>query len=199
MRGHTLTINTTPMDQKMRARSGVCRLALVAGMLMIAQPTPATAEPAAPTVTSASQFDLIYALHHKVIPGILFSDKGTLMFDDLFAGRTETFHTMVLSGMGSAYADGITISRDHQPAVDMVLISFPDPLVEPACFHAILVRQGSAFRYLTLESGGNTGGQGLITFLGEWTRDGKHMNYGPRAYRDMASFKNEVPALLQRP
>lgn len=157
------------------------------------------AEPPAPAAASTALTEDIYTLHHKVIPGILFSDKGTLMFDDLFSGRTSTFISMVRGPLGETYASGMKFKSEHHPDYDIVLISFPPPNAEPNCFQAVLVKSDNAFRYITLEAGNEIGGNKSVSFLCEWTPEFAHRNYGPRSYKELDAFRSELLTFLKKP
>jgi hypothetical protein len=150
------------------------------------------------TAAKASAED-IYTLQHKVMPGILFSDKGALMFNDLSTGNSGPFLQMVQEPLGAEYASGIKFAHERHPDFDIVLVSFPAPYTEPGCFHAALVKSGNTFRYVTLESGGDLKGVKSISYLCEWTPEFKHRNYGARNYDDLSSFRAELLAFLKKP
>jgi hypothetical protein len=155
-------------------------------------------QPSATQGKQPERNDLVYTLHHQIIPGILFSDKGTLFFNDLFTGKTGQFVKIVEEPLGKAYASGMKFKAEHRPDFDIVLISFPEPLAEPQNYHAALVRTNGAFRYITLEKGNDIGNTGMKTFLCEWSAEYNHKNYGPRKYTDLASFRNELPDFLKK-
>jgi hypothetical protein len=139
-----------------------------------------------------------YALHHEIIPGILFSDKGSFLFNDLFSGKTEPFKEMVEGPLGKAYASELKFSAEHGKKLDIVLVSFPTPSAEPQNHHAALVRINGNFRYLTLEKGNDAGKTGMKTFFCEWSADHKHKNYGARNYDDLISFRKELLDFLKK-
>jgi hypothetical protein len=180
-------------------RSGM--LLLLAGTLSLTLPSAlgAAAPPASAAAASTTMTDDIYTLQHKVIPGILFSDKGTMLFEDLFSGRTEVFHSMVKGALGEAYDSGMKFKPEHHPDYDIVLISFPPPFAEPACFHSALVKSGNTFRYITLEAGNDIGGTRTASFLCEWTPESAHRNYGPRSYKELDAFRSELLTFLKNP
>lgn len=155
-------------------------------------------QPAATQGKPPDRNDLTYTLHHEIIPGILFSDKGTLFFNDLFTGKTGQFVNVVEEPLGKTYASGMKFKAEHRPDFDIVLISFPEPLAEPQNYHAALVRANGAFRYITLEKGNEIGNTGMKTFFCEWSAEHNHKNYGPRKYADLASFRNELPDFLKK-
>jgi len=141
----------------------------------------------------------IYTLQHQLLPGILFSDKGSLLFNDLFSGKTAPFIAMVQEPLGTRYTSGIGFSREHLDNSDVVLISFAPPFTEPNCLHAALVRQGDTFRYITLEFGNTVEKVRSTAFLCEWTPDFRHINYGARNYDDLKSFRSELLTILRKP
>jgi hypothetical protein len=150
---------------------------------------------ARPSVANASNND-IYTLHHRVVPGILFSDKGSLMFNDLFSGNTGPFLAMTESALGRSYASGIKFTSEHRTDVDIVFISFPAPYDEPNCIHAALVKSAGTFRYIMLETGNKTGS---ATLLCEWLPQPRHVSYGEKNYRDLTSFRTELSDILKKP
>jgi hypothetical protein len=157
----------------------------------------ARAEEAGKTAVTQEK-DTIYALHHMIIPGILFSENGSRFFNDLFTGNTTPFLGIVEGPLGKAYASGIKIVPEHFKELDIVMISFPAPVTEPLCNHAALVRTGSTFRYITLEAGNDIAKDGTKTFLCEWTAEHAHKNYGPRKYDTSKEFKAELPTILKQ-
>ncbi len=157
-----------------------------------------TAQPTAAQEKQPDRSELIYALHHEIIPGILFSDKGSLLFNDLFSGKTGPFIEMAEGPLGKAYASEMKFSAEHGKNLDIVLISFPTPSAEPQNYHAALVRMNGNFRYITLEKGNDTGNTGMKTFFCEWNAEHKHLNYGPRKYDDLASFRKELLDFLKK-
>lgn len=171
---------------------------LLASSLSLAFVSPSSAaEPAAATATTKPDTGDLYALHHVVIPGILFSDNGSRFFNDLFTGNTSQFLGMVESGAGKSYAATLKITHEHHPEFDIVIISFPEPFVEPLCRHAALVKSGNTFRYLTLEEGNDIGNTGAKTFFCEWSPAHKHLNFGPRNYTDINAFRSELLTVLK--
>jgi len=81
--------------------------------------------------SSTAEDKELYAFHHGVIPGILFSENGTLFFNDLFSGTTGPFMKMAEESLGATYAAGIKIAAEHFADFDIVLMSFPEPAFEP--------------------------------------------------------------------
>ncbi|NTU97188.1 MAG: hypothetical protein HGA62_05140 [Chlorobiaceae bacterium] len=156
---------------------------------------------AAPRQEQSGQTDrkeLIYTLHHAVIPGILFSDKGAMFFGDLTSGNNAPFHQIVEGPLGKDYASGMKIIPEHYPDFDIVLISFPVPVEEPHNVHAALVKKNGTFRYITLEKGNDVGNLGTKTFMCEWSADHNHKNYGARKYDDLESFRKELLDFLKK-
>jgi hypothetical protein len=167
---------------------------LCVGTVSIPSPAKAAEQAAAP----AQEKDTVYALHHLIIPGILFSENGSRFFNDLFTGNNAEFLGIVEGPLGKAYASGMKIAADHRPDFDLVLISFPDPITEPLCRHAALVRKGDTFRYITLEEGNEVDRTGTGTFFCEWTADHTHKNYGSRKYDTLGDFKAELIRFLKQ-
>jgi len=151
-----------------------------------------------PAATAKQETETTYALHHMIIPGILFSETGSRFFNDLFTGNTAEFLRIVEGPLGKAYSDGLKIKAEHRPDFDLVLISFPEPVTEPLCRHAALVRKGDTFRYITLEKGNDIAGKGYRTFLCEWSADNTRKDYGPRKYDSLNDFKAELLTFLKQ-
>lgn len=140
----------------------------------------------------------LYAFHHGVIPGILFSENGTLFFNDLFSGTTGPFMKMAEESLGATYAAGIKIVSEHYADYDIVLMSFPEPAFEPLNYHAALVRKNGEFRYITLEKGNNIGGADVRSFFCEWKADQTHLDFGPRNYDALNAFRGELLTFLRK-
>ncbi|TLU83478.1 MAG: hypothetical protein FDX30_10630 [Chlorobium sp.] len=165
--------------------------------IVLAAQTQAT-QTQAPLPKAPDQKELIYALQHEIIPGILFSDKGTLFFNDLFSGNTGPFLQIIEEPLGYTYASGIKISPEHIDDTDLVLISFPVPADEPQVFHVFLVRKSGTFRYLALEKGNDVGNIGTKSFFCEWSADHNHKNYGSRKYEEATAFRKELLDFLKK-
>ncbi|NTU57414.1 MAG: hypothetical protein HGB00_00620 [Chlorobiaceae bacterium] len=160
---------------------------------------PATARAAEQASAPATQeSDTIYALHHMIIPGILFSDKGPSLFNDLFSGNSTPFRDIVEGPLGKKYASDIKITPVHLQEFDIVLLSFPEPLIEKLCIHAALIRKGETYRYVTLEKGGDVSSNGTKGFFCEWTAEYVHQNYGQREYTDVSEFRSELITFLNK-
>ncbi|MCE1273801.1 MAG: hypothetical protein LWW75_04650 [Chlorobiales bacterium] len=173
-------------------------LMLLASSLSLAFVSPSSAaEPETASATAKPDIGDLYTLHHNIIPGILFSENGSRLFNDLFTGNTSQFLDMVESGVGKSYAATLKITHEHHTGFDIVIISFPEPFPEPLCRYAALVKSGNTFRYLTLEEGNDIGQTGAKTFLCEWSAAHKHLNYGPRNYTDSGAFRSELLSMLK--
>ena len=177
---------------------------LLLGALAVAAPAPLSAagqsgqNDAVQQSAAKPAAEDIYTLQHRLLPGILFSEKGSLLFSDLFSEKTAPFIAMVQEPLGTPYTSGITFSRERLDNSELVLISFPEPYTEPNCRHVALVKSGNAFRYITLESGNTADKVKNASFLCEWTSDFRHINYGQRNYDDLKSFSSELPAFLRK-
>jgi hypothetical protein len=182
-----------PSNNFMRRATRLSTFVLLCGVLstpartLLAETTPSV------TVRTQSSDD-IYTLHHAVIPGILFSDKGTQLFNDLFTGNTKPFLDIIEPALGKNYVSGMKIVPEHHQDFDIVLISFPAPETEPLCYQAALVKKGEILRYITLEKGNN----GSKAFLCEWTADHTHHDYGARNAVDGKAFRNDLLTFLKK-
>ncbi|TLU81636.1 MAG: hypothetical protein FDX21_11210 [Chlorobium sp.] len=183
------------MKNKKRYTRIFLLLFLLCGGLLFATPSLLIA---ATPVTEKDEISNIYTLHHAVLPGILFSNNGSLFFNDLFTGKTAPFLDIVEKPLGKSYASGIKIVPEHHPGFDLVLISFPEPIIEPLCVHAALVRKGSVFRYITLEKGNDIGKTGTKTFFCEWSPEHTHKNYGARMYDVVSEFDKDIITFLKQ-
>jgi len=184
-------------------RSRIIRNTILLPLMLLlgcgAASIPSTVRAAEPVTAPANQeTETIYALHHMIIPGILFSETGSRFFNDLFTGNTTEFLRIVEGPLGKAYSTGLKITTDHRPDFDLVLISFPEPITEPLCRHAALVRKGDTYRYITLEEGNDIAKNGYKTFLCEWAADNTRKNYGPRKYNALNEFKAELITFLKQ-
>jgi hypothetical protein len=184
-------------------RSRIIRNTILLSIMLLpgcgAASIPSTARAAEPAAAPAKQEkDTIYALHHMIIPGILFSDTGSRFFNDLYTGNSAEFRRIVEEPLGKAYSAGLKIKAEHHPDFDLVLISFPEPVTEPLCRHAALVRKGDTYRYITLEEGNDIARNGCKTFLCEWAADNTRKSYGPRKYDTLNEFKAELITFLKQ-
>jgi hypothetical protein len=154
---------------------------------------------AEPEATAAKQdAETLYALHHLVIPGILFSDNGARFFNDLFTGKTGPFLGIVEDPLGKTYASGLKIVPQHYQDFDLVMITFPGPITDPLCFHSALIKKGDTFRYFTLEKGTDISNIGTETFFCEWKQDRTHKNYGSKKYETSNEFRTDLIDFLKQ-
>jgi hypothetical protein len=140
----------------------------------------------------------IYTLQYAIIPGILFSENGPRFFNDLYTGNTKPFLDIVEGPLGKSYASGIKFTPIQKNGYDLVLLSFPEPRFQLLCVHAALIKQNGKYRYITLEEPEASGKNGTKAFMGEWTVDSQHKNYGPKKYDDTESFLNDVDKMLNQ-
>jgi hypothetical protein len=177
-------------------------IALSATLLLGSAPlsTPAAAMEQEPTVRSIridrDTRQTLYTLHQIIIPGILFSIKGDMFFNDLFTGNTANFRNIAEGPLGKGYASGMKIAAEKIGGFEVVLISFPDPVFEPLNRHAALVKTGETFRYITLEESGSSIDENPKTNLCEWDAEHQHKSFGPRSYNDLDSFRRDLNKLL---
>jgi len=150
------------------------------------------------TAPAKQETETIYALHHLIIPGILFSETGSRFFNDLYTGNSAEFLRIVEEPLGKAYSAGLKIKAEHRPDFDLVLISFPEPVTEPLSRHAALIKTEDTFRYITLEEGNDIAKNGYKTFLCEWAADNTRKNYGPRKYDTLSDFRTELITFLKQ-
>ena len=184
-----------PSNNNKRRVARLSSLVLFFGVL--SSPTLPLLAETAPSVTVRTvrtvSSDDIYTLHHAVIPGILFSDKGTQLFNDLFTGKTKAFLDIIEPALGKNYVTDMKIVPEHHQDFDLVLISFPTPEREELCYQAALVKKGEVLRYITLEKGSAN----IMASFCEWTADHTHHDYGTRKAVDGKTFRNDLLTLLK--
>src|SRR5579862_539847 len=163
-------------------------LSLIGGMAFA--PRPARAEaPADPSQAKPTAHDRVYYFEHKIVPAWVHKSEGAF-YSDLEHGETKQLFETAMEIVGKDFADGIKIRKIDKP--DGVLITFPKPREAPECFFAAILKDGSAYHYVTLELGEDMMGDGSKTFLCEWASDGSHLDFGPRKYDDEARFLSEL-------
>ncbi|HTQ30809.1 MAG TPA: hypothetical protein VMI53_06325 [Opitutaceae bacterium] len=133
--------------------------------------------------------DRIYAFEHRILPAWVHQSEGAF-YADLEQGHHEQLTETATKLGGSDFAAGIKIRRIDEPAG--FLITFPAPQTMPECYFAAVLKDGGQYRYVTLELTEDLFNDGTKTCLCEWSRDGSHLNFGPRKFADEASFLAEL-------
>jgi hypothetical protein len=136
-----------------------------------------------------------YRFAHKALPGILFRSTEPFRGAAL-AGRADTGLQKLWEGVAKETAsdsDGTLSVRAlvHECAGRaVVLVTPPRPEhITEAHYIAIVLDHGdpSFVRYIVLEHSWDTQSQPRTT-LGEWTRDGSHINFGDGPEPNEAAF-----------
>jgi len=140
-----------------------------------------------PTKEEPSDGRKIYAFQHRLLPRWTHGSKGAF-YRDLRAGKKERLIEAAEEFVGKEFAQGIVVRA--LPDAPQVLIEFPKPDRMPNCYFALVIEKESGFRYVTLELTA-PGDERVKTFVGEWTAEGAHLNFGPRDYTDSDSFLKE--------
>ena len=153
-------------------------------------PRPARADgPADPSQAKAAVHDRVYYFEHKILPAWVHKSEGAF-YADLVQGDTKKLTEAATEIIGKDFADGIKIRKIDKS--DGVLITFPKPKEAPECFFAAVLKDGSAYHYVTLELGENLLNDGTQTFFCERASNGSHLDFGPRKFADEAHFLSEL-------
>lgn len=130
-----------------------------------------------------------YSFEHELLPRATHGTQGGF-FDEVQTGSTEKLRAAARKLVGDEFAEAVTVRV--VPGASAVLISFPTPLGVPECFHALVIKAGEKYRYVTLERNSVLYGGDIKSMIGEWTEDGSHKTLGGRTYTDSEAFIAEV-------
>lgn len=134
----------------------------------------------------------IYFFQHRLIPKWTLETEGRF-FDDLVAGNLDKLRDSAREIVSIEYGDKVT--SEAIDGHDAVLISFPTPLEAPHCFYVVILKEGLSYSYYTYEKTLSLmENDPVIGVVGSWSKDGTHVNLGPRTYRDSATFIKDVLA-----
>lgn len=131
----------------------------------------------------------IYYFQHRLLPKWTHESNG-MFFHDLMNGHFERLIAAAKNIVGEEFAKQIEVQKYAEAGG--VLIRFPRPTVAPECFFVYIVKTESGFRFHTYEKTVDLYGSGDKGVVGEWSADGKHLNFGPRKYEDSDSFVSEL-------
>jgi len=148
-------------------------------------------KPAEPT-----QHQKVYYFEHQLLPKWVHKSDGAF-FEDLASGATGRLSAAATKIVGKPFADALHVRVIEKDRV--VLLTFAKPGQPPECFYAALIKNGTTYRYLTLEADEDITGQGVKAFYCEWTSEGSHSDFGPRRYDDEASFLEELGKEKEKP
>ena len=155
-----------------------------------APPAPAASEAAKPGPTLHQR---TYQLQHRLIPNWVHKSSGAF-YTALVIGDLARLREAAGELVSPEYAAAIKVTP--YPALEGVLIEYPEPLTSPLCYFAFVHanRKSSTgyelFTYeKTMKLPGLDYGYGVV---GGWTPDGTHTNMGGRTYQDAESFIRDL-------
>lgn len=133
--------------------------------------------------------DKVYFLQHRLIRDWVFETDGEFFFD-IYNHELAHLIDTTAEVVSPEYAEGLSV----KPLVgkDAVLILFPTPETPPHCYYALITKEGDNYHYYTYEKSLDLWGDEVIGALGGWSREGDHMNYGPRSYKTSEAFVQDV-------
>ena len=138
-----------------------------------------------------SLHEKIYYLQHRLLPRWTHGPDNSF-YNELMSGNLYRLKQVATDFVSREYANKIT-ARQY-PETDGVIITFPEPDQPNECYFIYIARTGNGFRFVTYEKAEDLLGKGHAGAVGEWTKEGKHLNMGFRKYRDAASFVKEIQA-----
>lgn len=138
----------------------------------------------------------IYYFQHMLLPRWTHESEGAFPAD-MEKGRVEGLRRVATEIIGREYAEGVRVKPLAQPTGALILFPKPERVTE--CYAVAVLRDEGGFRYFTLELAEEGLGEGIKTFLCEWTKksgDISHANLGGRPYTDEEHFVVELRQIM---
>jgi hypothetical protein len=145
-----------------------------------------------------------YGFAHRMVPNLVFSRQADVL--SAFDNHGQEFVEALWEDAGKIAARngqetipkaGIEFSKEKANNMTLYLIKLPPPLaMTEAYFIAVVAKEGSV-RYFTLEKTISLADKGKddATVLGGWTKDRKHMNYGPGPKPEKEEFVKKLASM----
>ena len=121
----------------------------------------------------------VYILQHKIIPKLLY-DNEISFYKDLSQGDEQKFRQLVTKVIDQNYSTALQIKKVLP--FNGILLTFPEPQTMPHCYYALIAKTKEGYFYFTYEKTFQLGGDDVVGVVGAWTKEGNHMNFGPRTY-----------------
>lgn len=134
-----------------------------------------------------------YVLHHRAMPTWTFESDGAF-YADLQANELGRLREVAGELVSPEYAAGIVAAPVQ--GRDAVVVTFPEPTELTACYFVLIAKDVTGFNYFTYEKTVTLVEEPAVGVIGGWTASGAHLNFGPRNYRDQASFIADVLQLM---
>lgn len=180
------------MHKMMRIWLVTLMVALLAACAATPPIQPSDFEPEA-AEEELTEHDRIYYYQHRLLPMWLHDSDGAF-FNDLKAGELEHLLNAAAEIIDPEYANAIEV----QPLLEQnaALILFPEPKTALLCYFVLVRELDEGYAYYTYERVIDND-RGIVGIVGAWDSEESRYNLGPRAYRDAASFVEDL--LGERP
>lgn len=169
-------------------RSVLVAVALLGGVAASAETKKEGARKAA-APAEMSPKDKRYYFQHRLLARLTHKTEGGF-FADLQTGSAERLKAAATDMVGAEFAEGLAVRV--VPGASAVLITFPKPVAPPECYHALVIKDGKKYRYVTLEQSEDLFATGVKSVVGEWAEDGSHLNLGGRTFVESEAFIADV-------
>ncbi|MEN7343044.1 MAG: hypothetical protein AAAFM81_08865 [Pseudomonadota bacterium] len=130
----------------------------------------------------------VYYFQHRMMPQWLFESNGEF-FNDMMLGYRMSLRDAAEEVVDADFAGALHV--DYNETYDAVLFSFEAPDSPPNCFFVALQRTNDGFRFITYESTIPLDDD-VVGVVGEWRENGNHGNLGPRSYRTLEAFADDM-------
>ncbi|MBI2518500.1 MAG: hypothetical protein HYV95_16595 [Opitutae bacterium] len=140
----------------------------------------------------------IYYFEHMLLPRWTHESEGAFPAD-MEKGNTSGLMRVAAEIAGREFADALQVRALPEPAGALIVFAKPTRVTE--CYAVAVLRDESGFRYFTLELAEEGIGEGIKSFLCEWTyKAGKlaHANLGGRSYVDEARFAADLRLIMEK-
>jgi hypothetical protein len=161
----------------------VVAVGLIAISVASSRRAPAARLPGPPAEPSAPARQVHYVFAHRVLPGMAHARPELL---DLLRGPEgddfldHVWRDLHLKAGAPPPAASPGRSRERAGEHEVLLVTMPPPEVCPEAAFVALVPLPAGLRVFALELSVSLRGEPVPWVLGEWTKDGSHLNLGPR-------------------
>lgn len=130
----------------------------------------------------------VYYFQHRLIPDWLYNTEGKF-FEDLKDNYSQPLFNAAQDIIDVEFGSNLKI--EYIPEKDAVLFIFEKPKAPANCFYAIAQRVNDGYLYTTYE---NTFpfGDDVYGVVGGWSKEGSHLNMGPRTYKSESEFVQDI-------
>lgn len=156
-------------------------------------PTPPASAASQATRPAPTLHQRTYQLQHRLIPNWVHKSSGAF-YTALVVGDLGRLREVAGELVSPEYAAGIKVTP--YPALEGVLIEYPEPLTPPLCYFAFVhvnAKSSTGYEIYTYEKTMKFPGlDNSYGVVGTWSPDGTHGNLGGRSYQDAESFIRDL-------